>query len=369
MFEALLTPEELDKNKANRKKLLSLIYAGNAILMAGSGCSASIYPPWKTFLDILEKKALTVDPDFTGNKDDFLGFASKVKACIGQDRYDSLLYEEFKPKEKTHEIFHESLCKLPFRGLVTTNYDSVLESALNTVNGNIENWLCLDNGSKRTIFEFIRSLDEKSTSLKKVLHLHGRYNIANSIVLCEEEYLQKYGFSIKEHDRSIYDEIKSGKLTEEHFNKLLLEFGYQWPIHRKMVWSLLATRRVVFMGFSMNDPYFLRMLQFVSDDLSPYDSDIHFLVLRITTENKEETLKFAAQLKERYGIETVLFPDDGNYKGFENFIAEMANELIPTPATDQGTDARVKSKASMPGSDEITRQLFELSKKQIDNED
>ena len=37
-----------------------------------------------------------------------------------------------------------------------------------------------------------------------------------------------------------------------------------WTLHRKLLWAVLATRRVVFIGFSMEDPYFDNMLETVS---------------------------------------------------------------------------------------------------------
>ena len=47
----------------------------------------------------------------------------------------------------------------------------------------------------------------------------------------------------------------------------------------------------------------------------------------------------------------------------------MGNEIIPTPKADHGTDATVKSIQTKNGSEEITKELLALSKKQLENED
>ncbi|MGN6602745.1 MAG: SIR2 family protein [Ginsengibacter sp.] len=366
MQEQIFDSKELDKNEENKKKLLKLISSGDSILMVGAGCSAPIYPTWSQFVEILEKEAKLIDTAFNEKKDDFLLFADKVKKCLSDDRYYTLIYNVFKPKKPTHLKYHEIMCSLNFRGITTTNYDTILENSLLATTGNPDNSVHFEGTTKVKIFEFLSSLNQNSAYPKRVVHLHGKYDARESIVLCGEEYLEKYGFPVKLPNGTLFGQIKNGKLAEEEFKKLLLNYGYEWTLRRKLLWSILATRRVVFIGFSMNDPYFTKMFDFVSNDLNPFGSDTHFLILRITRQNKISCFQFAERLKAQYGIETVFFIDDENFKGLENFVLEIGNEL-QEPKTEEKEEVTKKSvQTSM--NEEVNEKLLRLNRKQIFDE-
>lgn len=294
-------------------------------------------------------------------------FANKVKKCLGDDRYYALIHNEFKPGKITHHPYHEILCSLPFKGFTTTNYDYVLESALINVTKKPDNSIYIEGLSKVKVYEFLLSLNQSSSYPKRVIHLHGRYDVPASIILCEEEYKTKYGFAIKTPSTSLFDQIKIGSLTKEEFETLLLNYGYEWTLRRKLLWSILATRRVVFIGFSLRDPYFIKMLEFISDDLNPFGFDTHFLILRITQENKDRSFQFAERVKDSYGIETIFFEDDESFKGLEKFILEMGNKILPKTPSQINVDD--KSEMGNSTNEELTNKLMLLNKKQIYNED
>lgn len=362
--EPIFNAQELDQNNLRRQKLIAFIKSGEAILMAGAGSSGNIYPPWPEFVALLKKTATDINPDFNEDESDFLAFADKVKLCLGDDHYYKVISDTFAPLEKTHEEFHEVICRMPFRGFTTTNYDMVLESALISIRQYPDYALVFDGTAKNLINRFLLSLNDRHFHPKKVAHLHGKYDVKGSIVLSESEYSAKYGFSIIPNELSLFDTIQNGNISKEEFNELIRKYGYEWPIGRKLLWSLLATRRLVFVGFSLNDQYFQRMLEYVKEDLATYNSETHFIILRITKGNMVKSKNFAHNLKQTYGIETVFYEEeDGRYDALADFIINLGQEVMDIVTAQPVAEEVRVVKQTDEGSQEVTDELMELAKK------
>lgn len=365
------TSEQLKENDLAIAELIDFIKSGDAILMAGAGCSGSLFPAWGAFVDKLEEAAVQVDPNFTSDKTKFLSFADKVKECLQSDRYYNLIFETFQPGEPPHLPFHEALCRLPFKAITTTNYDLVLEHAFTAVSGTRIDSLHFEGTTKTKIHQFLRSLNFNKNLKKMIVHLHGTYDAEDSIVLGGKEYSSKYGFELDENEDTLLDQLQTGELSEDRLKELLVKYGYEWPMRRKLLWSLLATRRIVFLGFSMSDPYFIKMLDFVKSDLSTYNSDSHFLILRVTPSQIPKAVEQAARLKSEYGIRTVFFEDeDGKYPGMGNFISEIENAINgrQRPVA-KAVEAVEVAEAVSVGNKALTDKLFSLSKAQYSDED
>jgi hypothetical protein len=368
----IFTSGELEQNNQRKMRLFELVSSGDSILMAGAGCSASIYPDWSNFVNLLQKESKGIDPDFSPyneSGEDFLAFADRVKLCLGESRYYNFIYREFKPKTKTHEKYHEILCSLlhnnKFRAITTTNYDIILEHALASVTHNgVDNSIWIDSGIEQAkIFEFLLSLNYSEVP-KRIFHIHGKYDQKGSIILSEQEYKTKYGFSIIKPTNTIYQDIQAGVVSESEFDNLLYQHGYVWTPHRKILWSLFAGRRVVFLGFSMNDPYFQKMLDYVSQDLHTNGYDAHYLILRITPESKVRAFAFAGTIKEKYGVETVFYEDDTSFKGLERFIYEMERSINSNTTLEYNpitnNSQLVAEKAA--NDDALTKELMKISR-------
>lgn len=366
------TKEELEANDLAFQNLVEFVQSGDAILMAGAGCSGSLYPAWPDFVDMMEKAAREIKPEFAADKNNFLVFADCVKECLGNDRYYSLIYETFKPGSPTHSPFHEILCRLPFKAITTTNYDWVLERALEVATREPSYSLHFEGTTKRKIHEFFSSLNFNKSSKKFIVHLHGIYDTPDSIVLGGKEYSSKYGFELGDNDDALFDQLQAGPPSRERLNDLLIKYGYEWPMRRKLLWALLATRRIVFIGFSMSDPYFIKMLNFVRDDLSIYNAETHFLILRATPSSLKKSIDHATRLKREYGIQTVFFKDEDNvYTGLNQFVAELENRVDAAAKKVELVQKDVTKDETLviQGDTELTNQLFSLSKKQYVDED
>ena len=98
----------------------------------------------------------------------------------------------------------------------------------------------------------------------------------------------------------------------------------RWTLHRKLLWAVLATRRVVFIGFSMDDPYFKKMLETVIEDLWGWDKSIHFAIMSIVPDSAKDSKDKAEKFKNKYGVDTVFYENfDGSYKGLYHVVAEI----------------------------------------------
>lgn len=366
MLEGTLTKDELEANARRKESLIDFISSGDSILMAGAGCSGTLYPAWPDFVAALERAALVHDPSFKGDPSDFLDFANKVKECLGDDKYYAFIYKTFKPGAITHEQFHEILCRLPFKGITTTNYDTILESAINVISPAANHSLHFEGTTKAKIHEFLMSLNHNKNLPRRVAHLHGICGEDASIVLGGKEYASKYGFSIAKHDDTLYEKIKDGMVKEE-FQNALVSYGYEWPLRRKLLWALLATRRIVFVGFSMTDPYFKKMLEFVKEDVGTYYSESHFLVLRVTKNSYKRSRDYSQRLKDDYGIETVFyFDNEGDYSGLPKFIAELDIINKPTPVVSKIAEETLPLPKT--GSSNVRDRLLAIAKKQNSDE-
>ncbi|WP_066835552.1 SIR2 family protein [Rufibacter ruber] len=343
--KTILTGSEFSTNETNKSKLTNLIKSGEAILMAGAGVTANLYCTWPQLVTKFEKRALQLDHTFLPHQpgEDFLAFFERVKAKIGRDHYEGLIHEEFNDRDEAYEEFHKVIVNMPFKGFTTTNYDHVLENAMFSMSkGSSSPTLFIDESiNKKVILQFLKSLND-NTSARKVLHLHGSYTAPGSIILTEGEYQTKYGFVLSAAELTLLEELRTATVIDQaYLENIKLRFGLEWTMHRKLLWAILATRRVVFMGFSVTDPYFIRMLKTVREDLNTYNDDVHFAIMRITQENKATELEHAEMLKFQYGIETVFYPDDKSYTGFGRFATALGAETTVFP--EPGPESKVST--------------------------
>lgn len=135
--------------------------------------------------------------------------------------------------------------------------------------------------------------------------------------------MEKYGYVLTQPTPEILAELGNPELTQDQINNALSRSSLRWTTHRKVLWSLMATRRVVFMGFSIEDPYFLEMLNMIKDDLNTYNDEVHMAVFRLGEGGAVKALETEKELR-KFGIECVFFDDDKTYSGFAKFLNEIS---------------------------------------------
>ncbi len=284
-----------DENESAKAQLLSLLRERQAVLMVGAGSSKFAgYPLWEELVEDLRRQFA---PSLRGLAEgqDPAEYANAILAQIEQDQrsreYHKHLERLFEPRVAgaTYDEMHQLLVKLDFRGVVTTNYDRVMEAAIIDVLRERNDTytphcasidLCNQEQSHR-VSGFLRQLSSTSGNFRSVLHLHGFYENPANIVLAKNDYLKKYG-------ELTLDEKK----TQVPLDKL----------HRKVIWALLATHPVVFVGFGMKDPFFMALLEVVKEDLNLEGDTLHYAILPSSDEDS------ARILKRKYTVQPVFYP-------------------------------------------------------------
>ena len=300
-----------------------------ALLLVGSGSSQFVgYPSWPDLLNQLREEVIPEEPFPSGL--DFLAKASFVQAHLRQyhdseDRhrqYRQHLEATFRPRpQHNYDDFHRTLAQMPFCGVATTNYDSVLELAIGSVRA--ENALdvqchpidlCIDRPHR--VFEFLRGLSA-GDALSSVLHIHGYWEHPEDIVLTSADYTRRYGLrnAHTTHDAGVAAEPTRDLDT----------------LHRKVVWSLLTMRPVVFVGFSLDDPAFLMMLDLVKKDFDlPLRPPPHFALLpsQVGVHQNQQQQDDAVYLS-RIGVLPVFYQVtiDGNGRETHDALPTLIEEL------------------------------------------
>jgi hypothetical protein len=338
----VFSPQERDHNEALKDQLFDLVKSNQALLFVGAGCSALAgYPTWSELITELERIAIDCDPGFQlsdEKRENYpVSYAGSIKAHIiaatgNTDRYHEAIQRLFSlPNPPSVDDFHRELVRLPFKGIITTNYDKLLEVALSEEHASSgpDCFFYISELKKRYISEFFLSLDSESYR-KRILHLHGIHDEPLSIVLSSDEYQESYNLILQE---------ETGEL---------IGIENAWNLHRKVLWAILATRRVIFVGFSMSDPYLWFMMDLVSSDLWRWDNQIHYAIMPIDNKSKDRSILFSEKLKRELSIEAVFFEnEDGSYQGLRNLITELSN----------ATESGVQETSWM---DEVSKRMIDL---------
>ena len=386
----VFTPEERDENKEQKRKLTELVASGEAVLFVGAGSSKRLgYPDWleliqelnnlankyeksipfhlltynyiinlfrymtkflKSCLDFKNKKNSKHDilselsEGFKHNngkrQGNLLADAQEMKTHIlkhkgGETKYNALFQELFdiENKDLPYDKFHEILVSLPLRGIITTNYDKALETALESLQPSpkINRSLIIKEDSPWDVEKFIEALNNLQLP-RRIAHLHGRYDYPESIILSTDDYKRTYG-SVSETTPEFENSRKGSHWKKFFTNQNKENMGQK--LIQKLLWSVFATRRVVFIGFSMKDPYLNAILDSVSQDLWRQNKTVHFVVTGITVKSSDDSKEKARIWKEKYGIDTVFYEIINNshqgldhqgldHQGLDHLIDEIA---------------------------------------------
>ena len=359
--QEILIPQKQKKHEEQKheieqkSELVKLIRSGEAVLFVGAGSSKRVgYPDWPDLLKELGHLADKCGNGFKINetklKNDQLEYAQDIKSHIIKQmagdltEYHALLERLFGPRyfPPNQFQFHKTLVALPFKGILTTNYDVVLEEAIKVTRqlSAYEKSFTINRNTAGQVHRFFLAMNDPDEL--PVAHLHGIYDDPSKIILSREDYENAYnGFVAPK-------EVSGSEDHLEFFLRLFLlalsfplfpfselrgvnqiQTSSEWTLHRKLLWSVLATRRVVFIGFSMKDPYFKKMLETVAKDLWRGNKPVHFAIRDISPEKTaaSEAREEAEKLKQDCGVETLFYEDtNGEHEGLVDIVNEIAEE-------------------------------------------
>jgi hypothetical protein len=261
------------------QRLLDAFGAG-CIAFVGSGTSVpSGYPTWSGLLDRLRDAADEADPRGPrqlpplAERDgaaDLLWEAEEYRRRLGPNRYQPFLHDEFEPNGKPPGAALMALVALPFKDIITTNYDELIEQAARDAHQPLRaaQWHNAD-----AVREFLGDLSNaRRTAERRVLYLHGRYDDPEHVVLTEHDYIARY-------------------VTDEGT--------------RRRLFSIFALVPVVFVGFSLGDPDLVELLRQVQAALGPGRAR-HFAVLGLERASDEPAIR--SRLEGKFGVAPVFYP-------------------------------------------------------------
>ena len=276
------------------QKLVETIADRNAIAMVGAGSSIRAgFPNWRGLLDKLANEAIKISSDHKEPLDllskskDLLVYAQKIKTILGEDVFSSQLQELFTSDKVNYNEFHKRLVQLPFHHFLTTNYDYVLQNAYNGCVSQEYTSFDLDEQFPRQRF-----LDELNSSEleKHFLHVHGSIRRAKHIVLGLEDYNERY--------------INTNACVEA-------------------LKTILTVCPVVFIGFSLDDDDFMRLLRYLSSCFGSGDPK-HFAVLPSDDTNKQYVIR--ETLHSRYRIEPFFYNPRDNHSELESLLIRLGRD-------------------------------------------
>lgn len=188
------------------ERLAAIARRGELVLFIGSGVSSAAgLPGWGELLDVLAKEArLSKSKDLAGLN--LLDQARMIRRSLGDKRFEDVMRALFADRRE-QSMSHQLLASLPVTEAATTNYDTLFEDA----------WRV--GGREVAVLPRTGALTEPRWLVK----LHGSIETPSSIVLSRDDYLRM--------DR-------------------------EGSALAGIVQALLITRRMLFVGYSLDDDRF-----------------------------------------------------------------------------------------------------------------
>ncbi len=294
-------PVEVIQPDPELAQLAEAIATGNALAFVGAGSSKRVgYPSWPALLDHLQGLAIKANPAEAAGLQairtaDGLLRAQKYKQILGEVDFRDEVARLFGTVTPQHDDFHEGIIRLPFRHVLTSNYDGVLESAHFGAKGETAKSFDLDQWEESS--EFLTSLNNPGFK-RRYLHIHGSASRPESIILAKDDYDNRY--------------INETRTVD--FLKILL-----------------TTQRVVFIGFSLTDAYFMYILNWFGAQLR-LSSPRHFAIL--PQPDVIEIAATRAELRAKY-IEPIFYDPADDHAALPILIEQL---LEAAELTDDATD-------------------------------
>jgi len=360
---------------AVKKDIAKLLNDQALLLLTGSGLSSNFgYPSWIKVLDDLNAEIGNSvnknDPKCQTNGNlDFLKYAQEIESKYREDpskKNDiaNFIFEWFSEDIfKITSEFYESLLVLGFQGFATLNYDTSLERLIKRYNleeQSVNSINVCNEDCSIQVKNFLNNLTEKKATFQNVLHIHGVYSNPKSIILTQSSYDKFYNNGSIDEFQRLTQEITE-KIREKRdpdldglLSKLLAHIRLMFDSkslnsrHKKLIWLIFARYRILFVGFSADDSYFMSLLDVVKDDFTLPSKPLHYLLVKYTpakldegndiqSEEEREKLdkeKICEQLVKK-GVWPIFYPvTDNDYQaGLERVTGEIESlkNLVKKP--------------------------------------
>jgi hypothetical protein len=296
--------EAIPGNGAVLERLCKLLESGEALGFVGAGASAGLWPLWNEFLEGFVGHALECGGITQEEAEYFrkeapqtpLETAQQLRNRIGDSLYFEYLQVTFGDKTSPYTggaftAAHRALMQLPVHNYITLNYDAGLTNARAAL-------------YPRATTSYYSWDQEEASRIcdrnykRQVLHAHGRHDRAASIILTMNDY------------RIAYANRPFVRLLEHVF----------------------AFKKLLIVGFGMNDPYIKHLLNNITADYkkSPL-RHVAFVGL------DDSDLSAAHLVRERvemdYGAHVLFYPTRNDHQVLADWLTRLVAEYAKTTGT------------------------------------
>lgn len=222
--------------KPHLMQIAERLWNSRAVVMVGAGFSknaSNAYPSWMQLGDVLYEKAHGKKPEPADKAYlSLLKVAEDVEAVIKRPALDALLMQHIPNDTVDPSTLHETLLKLPWADILTTNYDTLLERAQRKV----------VNRRYSTVLDFN---DLAYAEKPRIIKLHGSFPSHRPFVITEEDYRQ-------------YPQARAPFVNT--------------------VRQALLENTLCLVGFSGDDPNFLHWIGWIRDQLGTENTQPIYLI-------------------------------------------------------------------------------------------
>lgn len=256
----------------------------NFVFFVGAGLSIPLFPSWsellKKFVSSAEEIGLPYDSEelisYIEKGEKYLDIADICISIIGEARYRDIMEEIFDINISSDDIpeSYNSLMELYPKTIITTNYDRLPEIAGRGL---------YRIGTNKNPSEILRSLSNKKNVVFK---LHGDIMDQSSIVLTSSDY----------------DTIINSNSGTQN-----------------LISSILSTKTLIFIGFSLSDPH----LDIILRKIKTINSNIPISHYALVSENSKFKI---SSFENNYGLKIISYiPDNKNHPEVIEFLRALNN--------------------------------------------
>jgi hypothetical protein len=289
-------PIDNQRNQQSRDALIEVLRTGRALGITGAGLSNwAGYVTWPVLIERLatavrENRRGEVNVDVVlQNGRNPLFSAQRLGQFLGTREFRNFIRTEFGPLQSApHEVLYR-FASLPFRHILTFNFEESLERVHNDVGTACGS---ISSSDRHDMAFFVREMDAHNYT-RHIVHLHGKGT----------------------------DSIDRIALTEEGYATL-----YDDNFFRNLLWLFATSQRLVFVGFGFKDNDFVQTwrvnVRHVRDN-----GLCHFAIVGLRPDENDQQRR--TDFNDVYLIDPIFYPIRSN-EGRDDHGAflELINGLV-----------------------------------------
>ncbi len=313
MTPGALIGEEIAGNAFVRGRLIDSLRSGKAMAFVGAGASMELYSGWPDLLAFLgeqaRQKALadTDDIEFWNMQQTSRPqqVARMIRQKFGEDAtFLAVLQEYFQARQsrETGDFFTQTqrlIASLPFKGMVTTNYDPGLLNALlacrpQCCGRSVATW-----DDEDVVNSWYTKQIFREPNHCPILHIHGCWDHPDTIILDNDKYRKVYGL------------------------------GY----FKDMLRSLWSQERLVLVGCGFSETWLDRNLDEVLGQVAEIADARHVAFIGITENDEKHIARYRSLMQNMYRIEIIFYrirtvAENGTRRSDHSDLLTVLNDIL-----------------------------------------